>query len=115
MAAEKGIVSGNPDGTFKPNKVINRAEVLKILLRSSELFEATAGQMSALDEDFDPVGRFVDEDNDDWYTPYLHFAVEAEIIEGRTEMRNGRMVRVAAMSDGVLYGEAAKILYLARQ
>ncbi len=115
MAAEKGIVSGNPDGTFKPNKVINRAEVLKILLRSSELFEATAGQMAALDEDFDPVGRFVDEDNDDWYTPYLHFAVEAEIIEGRTEMRNGRMVRVAAMADGVLYGEAAKILYLARQ
>lgn len=115
LASELKIVSGNPDGTFKPDRVINRAEVLKILLRSSELFEATAAELRDLDSDYDPVGRFVDEDNDDWYTPYLHYAVEAEIIEGRTEMRNGRMVRVAAMGEGVLFGEAAKILYLARQ
>lgn len=41
---ERGIVEGYPDGTFKPQQTVNRAELLTILLRNSIRAEETQTQ-----------------------------------------------------------------------
>lgn len=118
MAAQLGIINGHPDGTFKPNAPINRAEVLKILLRSSNLFNNSDAEVASLDPAHRPNSKFVDtDDTEAWYYSYLHYATQANvnIIEGRQYAQGGAMIRKADMGEGVLYAEAAKILYLARQ
>ena len=65
--------------------------------------------------DAEPSLKFVDsKDKNEWFYRYLHYAVVNNIIEGRQYVIAGKMVRKADMSQGVLFGEAAKILYLAR-
>jgi len=54
IAKEKGIVSGNPDGTFRPANNINQAEALKILLIAFQ--------------------KEVKEVNGEWYQKYLDAA-----------------------------------------
>lgn len=104
-----GIINGNPDGTFKPDSQINRAEVLKILLRSSNLFNATDAEVEDLMEAHAadaPLKRFKDtKDENAWYYPYLYYGVVKNIIQGYADGK-------AKMEQGVIYGEAAKILYL---
>lgn len=118
MANQLGIINGNPDGTFRGDTVINRAEVLKILLRSSAIFEASDAEIDALEDnyaDYEPEEKFADEDDDDWYTPYLHYAAAKGIIEGRQYSVAGNVIMKSDMAAGVKYGEAGKILYLAQE
>ncbi len=35
--ADRGVINGNPDGTFAPNKTVNRAELLTMLYRAAKL------------------------------------------------------------------------------
>lgn len=110
-AAELDIIHGHPDGTFRPDLQINRAEVLKILLRSSELFFGTPGELLDLQLNHPadmPTGLFSDVDAGEWYYPYLYFAVVDGIIEGYGD-------GTARMGQGIIFSEAAKILYLAKQ
>ncbi len=110
-AAELDIIHGHPDGTFRPDLQINRAEVLKILLRSSELFEGLDDELLDLELNHpgsEPVERFSDVYDDQWYYSYLYFGVVNEIIEG---YQDGS----AKMEQGIIFGEAAKILYLAQK
>lgn len=104
-----GIINGNPDGSFKPDAQINRAEVLKILLRSSNLFNATDAEVDDLVTNHlpeSPSKRFKDaKDENSWYYPYLYYGVVKNIIQGYVDGN-------AKMEQGVIYGEAAKILYL---
>jgi hypothetical protein len=114
-AAELEIINGNPDGTFAPDAQINRAEVLKILLRTSELFSETDEEMEALVDEHgldlvnpDPAQRFTDVTEEDWYYKYTYYGVAKQIIQGYDD-------NTAKMGQGVLYSEAAKILYLAME
>lgn len=72
----KGVVSGYPDGTFMPDEVVNRAEALKIILRSSEI----AGE--PVTDTGDHVSFIDVTDGTVWYYPYLNAAVNAGIVEG---------------------------------
>ncbi|PWV95604.1 S-layer family protein [Paenibacillus cellulosilyticus] len=56
----KGYVSGYPDGTFKPNATITRAEFLKMVVNAMELKVDTS-----------TTGK--------WYVPYVNAAVAAGI------------------------------------
>lgn len=47
LAREKGIITGYPDGTFKPAKVIRRDEITSVLVRALEL---TDGPEEVLDK-----------------------------------------------------------------
>ncbi|HLG25366.1 MAG TPA: S-layer homology domain-containing protein, partial [Candidatus Gracilibacteria bacterium] len=67
----KGIVSGYPDGTFQPDKTINRAEAVKMVLLAS----ATPLESNEL------LG-FPDVSSGDWFFQYVRAAVTADIIEG---------------------------------
>jgi len=68
----KGIVQGYDDGTYKPEKQINRAEFIKILIEAKL--------------DLDPVSYadncFIDVDSTAWYASYVCYAKSNKIIEG---------------------------------
>ena len=67
----EGIVEGYPDGTYKPDQTINRAEFTKIIVG------ATSGPQYA-----HTTSCFSDIPSDQWFTPYVCFAKEHGIIEG---------------------------------
>ena len=68
----RGIVQGNPDGTFRPNNKINRAEMAKVLA------EAT------FNGNFSMFRRkcFSDVPYGAWYTPYVCFMKDQGMISG---------------------------------
>lgn len=121
-AYEAGVIGGYPDGSFKGDNVINRAEVLKILLRASNVFMNEDGAVAALvaeHGDDSPVAYFADVDGDDqYYYGYLFFAMHYYNAEIGTHLIEGRLGaggdKYAAMDDSILFGEAAKLLYLLR-
>lgn len=67
----EGIVEGYPDGTYKPDSPINRAEFTKILLEAN-----TTG---VIDETY---SCFPDVPMDQWYTKYVCLAKMMGIISG---------------------------------
>ena len=74
--AEKGIITGYPDGTFRPDGNITRAEFATVIARAK-------GLTVNLSED--GVTGFEDLDNDEsnaWARPYVKAAVDAGIING---------------------------------
>ncbi len=67
----KGVISGYPDGTFQPDKPINRAESLKILLLGTSTPLDTSQSIA-----------FPDVKSTDWFYPYVRKAYELKIVEG---------------------------------
>ena len=65
------IINGYPDGTFKPDKTVNRVEALKMLMLA---FNVEVGGGYELD--------FQDTDNSAWYTSTLSTAVARGIVKG---------------------------------
>lgn len=68
--AEKGMVSGYPDGTFKPDNRITRAEVTA-LLGKLNLYSVNSDSKS-----------FVDVDAGDWYYEAVNHAVKTGVVKG---------------------------------
>lgn len=68
---KKEILSGNPDGSFRPNGGINRAEFAKVILLSL---------------DIDPVpakgNRFSDVSKNEWFAGYVETAANLGVING---------------------------------
>lgn len=71
-AKQSGILQGYPDGTFKPENVVNRAEFLKIVLGAKGINVSDAGGSSG----------FKDVDENGWYAPYVRYAKAQGIIQG---------------------------------
>lgn len=69
---ENNILIGYSDGTFLPNKEVNRAEFLKITLEGSNI---------PLDKN-DVLLPFPDTQNTEWYRPYIQKAYDSEWIVG---------------------------------
>lgn len=92
------IVSGYANGTFKPNAYINRAEAMRILLDAAGVDVATT--------DYD--AGFPDVDTDEWYTPYINYAAEHEIVSGYKDGTFGP-------GNKLTRGEVAKIASLMLQ
>lgn len=95
----EGIVSGYPDGTYKPKNTVNRAELTKIIIGS--LFDP---------EEIDTCDTenvtFSDVSDDAWYLPYLCVAVENRIISGYQDntFRGGNTVNLAEASKIITMG-----------
>jgi polyhydroxybutyrate depolymerase len=66
----KEVLSGYPDGTFRPNDTINRAELLKIVFKGKS--DTTPGQRRC----------FSDINPDEWYAPYVCAAKNRGIVKG---------------------------------
>lgn len=70
--SQAGVINGYPDGTFKPDNPINRAEVLKIILNGSNIDSP---------EDFGEV-TFPDVSSNDWFARYVMRAKLLGIVKG---------------------------------
>ncbi len=68
---ENGIVDGYPDGSFKPNNSLNRAELLKILVEGM-----------GYSPDADAYKNCFPDVTTDWYAKYTCFAKEQGWVEG---------------------------------
>ena len=68
--ADKGLAKGYPDGTYKPNTVLSRAEGITILARYANLAEKT--------EEKSP---FPDLAPDFWANKFILPAIEAGLLE----------------------------------
>jgi hypothetical protein len=68
-----GIVQGYEDGSYQPNKTINRAELVKIVVEAVYNNEF---------ESYGATSCFTDVNAGDWYTKYICFAKEKGIVEG---------------------------------
>jgi len=68
-----GIVGGYPDGSYQPDRVLNRAELLKIIVEAvyDNEFEAFAGQ-----------NCFSDVPSSEWYAKYVCFAKNKGVVGG---------------------------------
>ena len=85
--SQKGVIGGYPDGTFKPDNPINRAEVLKIILSGSGI-EAD----EAFKADFPDVGE------GDWFAPFVMKARAMGFVKGNDAdgtFAPGRQVNLA--------------------
>lgn len=70
----RGIVRGYDDGTYKPDKTLNRAELLKVIVASS--FDEWSYDY------YDGESCFNDVPANQWYTQYVCFAEAQGIVEG---------------------------------
>lgn len=68
---DKGVISGYPDGSFKPDQTINRAEALKMVMLATDKAGDTEQEI-----DFPDVSK------EDWFYEYVTKAVETELVEG---------------------------------
>ena len=69
--SEAGIIDGYPDGTFQPDRTVNRAEFLKLVLESS-----------GIPADVTTESGFDDIDESAWYACYVRKALYEGWIEG---------------------------------
>ena len=72
----KGIVQGYPDGTFKPDNAINRAEALKVLLLG---YSSLKGEIKTVSNTLLP---FPDVREDQWFYDYVLTGYNLGIVEG---------------------------------
>lgn len=71
---QKGIISGYPDGTFKPDKSINRAEALKIALNAAASLETQEMESASI--------AFPDVKEKDWFYTFVSKAFALKIAAG---------------------------------
>jgi len=77
-----GVIDGYPDGTFRPDREINRAEALKIIfLLAHDDPEILTGE-ELLDYYDLPSNPFLDVDIGAWYAPYIMCAYTNGIVSG---------------------------------
>lgn len=90
----KGVIDGYPDGTFKPDQTINRAEALKIAM----------GASSAQTDVLAPA-QFPDVQPSDWFFDPVQRALSLEIVEGYDDgtFKPGNNINIA---------ESLKIVFL---
>jgi hypothetical protein len=74
-AADKGIISGHPDGTFRPANTVNTAEFLKML-------SLTFGLQLNLSYSYRDVS------SQDWFAPYAGIVQKYNLFPGRSTYLN---------------------------
>lgn len=68
---DKQLLKGNPDGSFQPEKAVNRAELLTIL------FRGFGGSQT-----FDKNQSFQDIKGNEWFAPYVSTAKSQGLVKG---------------------------------
>jgi len=101
-AQQNNIVSGYPDGTFKPNNTINRAEFTKIVIGAAYAYNPTKDTSTY--DIYSLAGlHFSDVVNGQWYIPFLRKGVESSIIAGYSD-------GTFKPTNNINFAEASKII-----
>ncbi len=77
VLVEKGIISGYPDGSFKPNKSITRAEFVKLVVKTFDLksYDSSALEKLLYEDTFNSEWHH-------WALEYINIATTRGIIQG---------------------------------
>lgn len=77
--SDNGVIQGYPDGTFKPDQCVNRAEFLKMMYLNlgTNIIVQDGFAGSNYYDNF-----FSDTSTDQWYWPYVEQALREQAIEG---------------------------------
>lgn len=97
--SSRGIINGYPDGNYKPDNNISRAELVKIAVKMFGLKVA----------DKITENPFKDVPASEWYGPYIKVALDSKIVKGYDEgtfRPNHNVTRVEALK---ILLEAAKV------
>ena len=97
---EEGIVSGYPDGSFMPSKVVNREEFVKMLITALGIKE------------FESNNSFADVVDGAWYEPYINTAVAKGIVAGVDENQFGIGQEISRQQMAVLVYRASNAMGL---
>jgi len=83
---EIGIIKGYDDGSFRPGKLINRAEALKIILIATKKINDEYIKNNSIGginfTTNTEIVKFSDVFKSNWYFPYIKKAVEDNIVSG---------------------------------
>ena len=96
-AKELGIVNGNPDGSFAPDRQVKRAEFMKMLLETNRFKK----------DKWEGQQFYTDVPPESWYAPYLNYAGKSGLLIPDAK---GNLLPERA----VTRAEMAEILYLTR-
>lgn len=77
----RGIVEGYSDGTFRPKAILNRAELLKIIVGAFEI----SSNINQLTDSFAGKSCFKDVPANAWYTKYVCYAKSQNIVKGYSD------------------------------
>lgn len=94
---EKKIISGYTDGTFQPNKIVSRAEFMKMVVSA----------MGGIPDGFKETKCFDDVDPSAWFAPYVCYGKSKRFVGGTS--------KTFAPTQNVNVAEAVKIAALAFQ
>jgi len=89
-AVGRGIVTGYKDGTFKPEQTVNRAEYLKILLKSTNVEPS-----STITKPYDDVAL------SDWFAPYAFLANKMNLLQPAKTFRPGDGMTRAGVAETI--------------
>lgn len=91
-----GVVSGYPDGSFRPDAAVSRAEYVKMLC---VLFGIEPASTSS----------FADVKATDWYAPYVEAAAAAKIVQGDESGKFNPDATVTRQDAAVILGRFLKL------
>lgn len=77
--ADKNIVQGYSDGSGKPNALINRVEVVKVLVSAQSTMQT---RLQWFQRNVPPIPLFLDIEQTQWYIPFLETAFEQQMVTG---------------------------------
>lgn len=80
--SQEGIVNGNPDGTYKPNNTLNRAEMIKIIAEGAAKYY---GWKSTVFDSYADKNCFPDIKANQWYTKYVCYGADKGWVKGYTD------------------------------
>ncbi len=105
--SNKGILGGYPDGTFRPNQIISRAEASKIAVNISI-------ETGKIDDISEILGgpSFQDISTNQWYFYYVSLASKYGLVSGY-QTPTGTSTGTFGPDGSITRAEAAKVLFLA--
>ena len=99
----EGIVSGNDDGTYAPDRVLNRAELMKVIAEGAATYFGWAEGTFDL---YTNTNCFDDVPTGEWYTKYICYGKEMGWVVG---YEDGTLFKP---SQDVTFAEGLKITYM---
>lgn len=96
--AERGIVSGYGDGTYRPNSLIKREEAIKIIVAAFGIYDKTA------------VCDFKDVEQNGWYATYVASAYNRGMVSGIGDNCFGTGVNISRQDMALIVYNALKMV-----
>lgn len=100
-AFEYGIVTGYPDGTFRPSNLLSVEEAVTMLMRTFA-YQGEADEAS--------LSAFIENQPSQWYTPSLNAAIDRNLV-----MHKGKMQLGQAISRGQFFDMVYRLHYIEAQ